>query len=105
MLGALFVGFLGDLEGLVELVYHKSLVPLQWLQWLDIKQLTDNPASGNLTGGFWWWWHASRVIHDKDLLGNSIEVIDEFPFFSFLLAICTRTCWRCRSRSWPWRWR
>ena len=85
LLGALFVGFLGNLEGLVELAYHKSLVPLQWLQWLDIKQLTDNPASGNLTGGFWWWWHASRVIHDKDLLGNSIEVIDEFPFFSFLL--------------------
>jgi YYY domain-containing protein len=85
LLGALFVGFLGNLEGLVELAYHKSLVPLQWLQWLDIKQLTENPASGNLTGGFWWWWHASRVIHDKDLLGNSIEVIDEFPFFSFLL--------------------
>jgi YYY domain-containing protein len=85
LLGALFVGFLGNLEGLVELAYHKSLVPLQWLQWLDIKQLTDNPPSGNPTGGFWWWWHASRVIHDKDLLGNSIEVIDEFPFFSFLL--------------------
>ena len=85
LLGALFVGFLGNLEGLVELAYHRSLVPLQWLQWLDIKQLTDNPPSGNLTGGFWWWWHASRVIHDKDLLGNSIEVIDEFPFFSFLL--------------------
>ena len=85
LLGALFVGFLGNLEGLVELAYHKSLVPLQWLQWLDIKQLTDNPPSGNLTGGFWWWWHASRVIHDKDLLGSSIEVIDEFPFFSFLL--------------------
>ena len=85
LLGALFVGFLGNLEGLVELAYHKSLVPLQWLQWLDIKQLTENPPSGNLTGGFWWWWHASRVIHDKDLLGNSIEVIDEFPFFSFLL--------------------
>ena len=85
LLGALFVGFLGNLEGLIELAYHKSLVPLSWLQWLDIKQLTDNPPSSGLTGGFWWWWHASRVIHDKDLLGNSIEVIDEFPFFSFLL--------------------
>ena len=85
LLGALFVGFIGNLEGLVELAYHKSLAPLQWLQWLDIKQLTDDLPSGNLTGGFWWWWRASRVIHDKDLLGNSIEVIDEFPFFSFLL--------------------
>ena len=85
LLGALFVGVLGNLEGLIELAYHRSLVPLRWIQWLDIKQLTDNPPTGGLTGGFWWWWHASRVIHDKDLLGNTVEVIDEFPFFSFLL--------------------
>lgn len=25
------------------------------------------------------------MIHDRDLLGNTVEVIDEFPFFSFLL--------------------
>ncbi len=85
LLGALFVGVLGNLEGVIELAYHRSLVPLSWIQWLDIKGLTDSAPSGGLTGGFWWWWHASRVIHDKDLLGNSIEVIDEFPFFSYLL--------------------
>jgi YYY domain-containing protein len=34
---------------------------------------------------FWWWWRASRVITDFDLKGNFQEVIDEFPFFSFLL--------------------
>ncbi len=85
LLGALFVGVMGNLEGIIELAYHKSLVPLSWIQWLDIKGLTDSAPSGGLTGGFWWWWHASRVIHDKDLLGNSIEVIDEFPFFSYLL--------------------
>ncbi|HDN79857.1 MAG TPA: hypothetical protein ENG33_05270, partial [Chloroflexi bacterium] len=33
----------------------------------------------------WWWWRASRVIHDRNLLGQDQEVIDEFPFFSFLL--------------------
>ncbi|PKO21670.1 MAG: hypothetical protein CVU38_13370 [Chloroflexi bacterium HGW-Chloroflexi-1] len=85
LLGALFVGFLGNLEGLAELAYNRGLAPLRWIQWLDIKQLTDAAPSGGWTGGFWWWWHASRVIHDKDLLGNSIEVIDEFPLFSFLL--------------------
>jgi YYY domain-containing protein len=85
LLGSLFVAFLGNLEGVVELAYNRNLVPLSWIRWLDIKQLTDSPPTGNLTGGFWWWWHASRVIHDKDLLGNSVEVIDEFPFFSFLL--------------------
>ena len=85
LLGALFVAFLGNLEGVVELAYNRRLVPIGWIRWLDIKQLMDSPPTGNLTGGFWWWWHASRVIHDKDLLGNSVEVIDEFPFFSFLL--------------------
>ena len=34
---------------------------------------------------FWWWWRASRVISDFDLRGAFQEIIDEFPFFSFLL--------------------
>ncbi len=85
LLGALFVGFIGNLEGVVEAVYQRGLAPLSWIKWLDIKQLTDTPPTGAWTGGFWWWWRASRVIHDRDLLGNSVEVIDEFPFFSFLL--------------------
>ncbi|MBI3537720.1 MAG: hypothetical protein HY070_09215, partial [Chloroflexi bacterium] len=32
----------------------------------------------------WWWWRASRVIHDV-VNGQTNEVIDEFPQFSFLL--------------------
>lgn len=85
VVGALFVGFIGNLEGLAEAAYHRGIVPLSWIKWLDIKQLTDTPPTGAWTGGFWWWWRASRVIHDRDLAGNSVEVIDEFPFFSFLL--------------------
>ncbi|MCX7670221.1 MAG: DUF2298 domain-containing protein, partial [Anaerolineae bacterium] len=85
LLAALFVGVIGNLEGIVEAAYQRGWVPLAWIRWLDIKQLTDTPPTGAWTGGFWWWWRASRVIHDRDLLGNSVEVIDEFPFFSFLL--------------------
>ena len=33
----------------------------------------------------WWWWHASRVIHDVDLRGRAVELIDEFPAFSYVL--------------------
>jgi YYY domain-containing protein len=80
--------------------------------WLDIKDLTQQPMI--LPGGmwerltfwvgqsgwsgigqwfneqvapdrFWWWWRASRVVQDFDLVGAPQEVIDEFPFFSFLL--------------------
>jgi uncharacterized membrane protein len=33
----------------------------------------------------WWWWRASRIIHDRDVLGQTQEVISEFPAFSFVL--------------------
>lgn len=85
LLAALLVGVSANLEGVIDTAYQRGLLPLSLIKWLDIKQLTDAAPSGGWTGGFWWWWRASRVIHDKDLLGNSVEVIDEFPFFSFLL--------------------
>ena len=84
LLGALLTGVLGNLEGLVEIAYNRRLVPLLWIQWLDIKGLMDSAPTGGWAGGFWWWWHASRTVHDQ-LLGRTLEVIDEFPFFSFLL--------------------
>lgn len=62
--------------------------------WLDIKW-TNNPpgvpveneagGSGLMPDRFLWWWQSSRVVHDRDLFGAETEVIDEFPFFSFLL--------------------
>jgi YYY domain-containing protein len=88
LLGPLFVAILGNLEAIFEVLYSKGLGSAGFWNWLDIKELVSN---GQVTGkwfdlgGGWWWWRASRVIHDKDLLGNSVEVIDEFSFFSFML--------------------
>jgi hypothetical protein len=55
--------------------------------WLDIKELREPPPQplGWIPERFWWWWRAA-VISDYDLAGNFREVIDEFPFFSFLHA-------------------
>jgi hypothetical protein len=72
-------------RGLIDSVYQLRLLPINVIEWLNIKGLTDSAPTGDPTGGYWWWWRASRVIHDVDLAGNSVEVIDEFPFFSFLL--------------------
>jgi len=33
----------------------------------------------------YWWWPSSRVIQDKNFLGGSVEVITEFPIFSYML--------------------
>ncbi|PWH16612.1 MAG: hypothetical protein DDG60_03785 [Anaerolineae bacterium] len=52
--------------------------------WLDIKDLREVPSLGG-EPRFWFWWRASRVVQDYDLMGNFVEVIDEFPFFSYLL--------------------
>ena len=56
--------------------------------WLDIKDLNQAPAQplAWIPDRFWWWWRASRVVSDYDLTGAAREVIDEFPFFSFLHA-------------------
>lgn len=55
--------------------------------WLDLKRLDPLPpgkASGPGTGMDNWFF-ASRVVHDRNLIGVEKEAIDEFPAFSFLL--------------------
>ena len=98
LLGALFVAVVSNLEGFLESMQGLGLGSLAFWRWLDIKDLNclDGPAytvqvancpqaAGIMPERFFWWWRASRVITDRDLLGNAVEVIDEFPFFSFLL--------------------
>ncbi len=86
LLGSVFVALMGNLEGIFELLRaHGGGSEALW-RWLDVKNLQATaPSSTWYPNDLWWWWRASRVIHDKDALGNSVEVIDEFPFFSFLL--------------------
>ncbi len=88
-LGSLFVGILGNLEGLLEACYARGVLPRAFWDWIDIPDLT---SAGRVTGSWypghgWWWWRASRVIRDRNLLGEPMPLnpIDEFPFFSFLL--------------------
>ncbi len=89
LLGAVMLGVMANLEALIDTGYQRGLLPARFVEWINIKGLTDAPPTGDWTGGFWWWWRASRVIHDLTLpvngQRNSVEVIDEFPFFSFLL--------------------
>jgi YYY domain-containing protein len=96
LLGALFVGVLGNLEGLLEVFHSRGLFSAGFWSWLDILDINSPPSpDGWIPTRFIWWWRASRVIHDCSfhglLTGNcnppngSWEVIDEFPFFSFLL--------------------
>jgi len=84
-LGALFVALIGNFEGILEVLHTRGLGSASFWEWVDIRNLAAAPLSGGwLPTDHWWWWRASRVVHDV-MLGRDMEVIDEFPFFSFLL--------------------
>src|SRR5574337_1787789 len=87
LLGPLLI-FLGNLNGFLEVAHHRAWFAAGFWQWLDIKWTNEPPQSvgeGWIPDRFLWWWQSSRVVHDRDLFGAEVEVIDEFPFFSFLL--------------------
>lgn len=84
---AMFVGFLGNLIGVFEVLHKRGLMHADFWQWLDIRDLKNPPVPSDnwIPDRFIWWWRGSRVLTDYNLAGNEQEVIDEFPFFSFLL--------------------
>ncbi len=85
IIGAILVGFIGNIEGLFELLHDRGIGSPAFWNWLDIKDLAQQSMNaGWPQPGSWWWWRASRVIKDVTF-GNVAEVIDEFPFFSFML--------------------
>jgi YYY domain-containing protein len=89
LLGPLLVVLMGNLEGVMEVLYARGIGSEAFWQWVDIRALAQKPpalAEGSwVPTRFFWWWQASRVIRDYSPMGDHVEVIDEFPAFSFLL--------------------
>jgi YYY domain-containing protein len=97
LFGPLFLLLVSNLEGFLHVLHTRGLFWRQdqigqlssafwsWLGILDLNLPPAQPFSWMPTR-FWWWWRASRVVQDYDLAGGWREIIDEFPFFSFLLA-------------------
>ena len=54
-------------------------LPLEWIGRLR----QGRPAPWTEEG--WWWWRSSRVVKDTDLAGETVEIITEFPVFSYVL--------------------
>ena len=95
-LGPLFILIMSNLEGVLHVLHTRGLfwsigesgqMKSSFWRWLDIKDLNQPPIAPYswIPEEHWWWWRASRVLQDYDLAGNWKEIIDEFPFFSFLL--------------------
>lgn len=89
LLGAFMVTVMGNLQIALDMLHARGLGSAAFWKWLDLKKMAEAPITGRWIPtdppDSWWWWRASRVIHDRDLLGRDSEVIDEFPSFSYLL--------------------
>lgn len=89
-LGAVLTVFLGNLQGLLEVLYARGWLPRAFAEWLGVPNF---PAAAQVSGtfdpgSFWGWgWRASRVLNDLNLDNQPIDLnpITEFPNFSFLL--------------------
>jgi len=94
----LFLLVAGNLEGFLEMLHagrvfwktgaDGAMVSSFW-KWVDLQELTTPPAlpfdwEPQRAGGIWWW-RASRGLQDYTLNGQSREIIDEFPAFSYVL--------------------
>ena len=86
LLGALMLGFLGNLEGVFEMLRAWGGGSDGFWQAVGIKGL-DAPGGGAsfFPSDHWWWWRSSRVI-DTVVAGVSLDpTIHEYPFFSWFL--------------------
>ncbi len=88
LLSAASVAFMGTLSGALEFLYAFNILSDDYAGKFGI---VNFPAMAGRTRDFfitnqhWWWWRSTRVIHDKTHDGNTLEVISEFPVFSYLL--------------------
>ena len=97
LLGPFYLLITSNLEGLLEILHARGVfwqrdasgaLTSSFWKWVDLQDLVSPPAQPLQwePTRFWWWWRASRVLQDYDLRMGSREIIDEFPFFTFLLA-------------------
>ncbi len=96
LLGPLFLLIVSNFEGFLEVLHRRgafwkfgadgTATSALW-KWLDLQNLRDAPTLplGWAPERYYWWWRASRVITEYNLAQRWYEIIDEFPFFSYLL--------------------
>ena len=96
LLAPLFLLIVSNLQGFLESLHSRGIgwrfnpdgtATSPFWSWLDLQVLTEPPGQplNWVPDEFFWWWRASRVIRDYELNGTVHEIIDEFPFFSYLL--------------------
>jgi YYY domain-containing protein len=90
LLTTVLVVVIGNFQApLIEVPYNTG-APTEYLQIFDSNERNEQrmaaPAADLGSWEYWWFFRGARVINDRNLDGSRVEVIDEFPQFSFLLA-------------------
>jgi len=98
VLAPVLVLLLGNAFGFLDVLHARGVfwheemgngASSNFWKWMDLRGLSEPPPvpyqwepqrPGSVP-----WWHASRVLQDTSFSGEQIEVIDEFPNFSFVL--------------------
>ncbi|GAP10518.1 protein containing Chlor_Arch_YYY domain [Bellilinea caldifistulae] len=98
LLAPLFILIVSNLSGLLDILHARGIfwqrnpqgvLESSFWKWLGIQEFDQpppEPLSWTPKRTYWLWWRGSRVLQDFNLLNQREEVIDEFPFFSYLLA-------------------
>ena len=99
LLAPIFVLISGNFGGFLEVLHSKyifwttnadGLLTSPFWTWIGLADLEMPPYldASWMPQRYLWWWRSSRVIRDLDLNGLplGLQSIDEFPFFTFLLA-------------------
>ncbi len=88
LLSGICVAGMGNLQGFWEWLYALGVGPNSWYTRLQIRNFPEMAAR---TGQWfvihsdWWWWRSARVVSDQGPDGQHLEVITEFPMFSYIL--------------------
>jgi YYY domain-containing protein len=88
LLTAVAVAITGNLHVILEWLYAQGVNVDGLARWARVYNFPENAQVTRqwfIDAGWSWWWRSSRVIQDTDLFGNHIEVIAEFPIFSYVL--------------------
>ena len=88
LLAPLMILVMGNWFSGLDMLHARGVLPENAWAQLDIPELTREPNAMTIKPqrGGWSWWQASRVVQDRTLDGRAVEVIDEFPAFTYLLA-------------------
>ena len=97
ILGSFFILIVSNLEGMLEVLHSGGVfwqkaadgtLTSKFWSWLAILDLSDAPTTpfNWIPSRYYIWWRGSRVLRDLNYTNGGIEIIDEFPFFSYLLS-------------------